>query len=142
MNNLGRYYHKQKDYENMEKYYLMAINHGNNDERIYKLLLEYYRNFMFVDKYIDFIDVHIDNIQCKNEMIQILSDQMKSEFYIRYIRNKRSSQLAYNIECPVCIDINNSMTILRCKHQMCLQCLRNLISARIYTCPLCKEHIS
>ena len=143
MNVLGQYYYEQKDYENMEKYYLMALDNNYNDERIYSSLLKYYLSFNFVDKYIDFIIVHIDNIQCKNEMNNILSDDMRSEFYINYIRNKRSTQLPYNTECPICLGENNNMMIkLRCKHQLCLQCLRTLLSTKKYICPICKTQIS
>ena len=144
MFNLGTYYKEQEeDYEIMEKYYLMALNNNYIDEIIYTSLLKYYLSFNFVDKYIDFINKYIDHIKCKNEIIKILSDDIRSMFYIVYIRNKRSEQVAYNNDCPICLNsVITNTTILKCKHQMCLHCLQKILSNKIYDCPICRTQIS
>ena len=176
MNNLGYYYHKQKDYENMKKYYLMAINHGNNqamnnlavyyyeqkdyenmkkyylmaldndnndkNEIIYSTICKYYDGFYMVDKYFDFINKYIKHVYCTNEMRKILSDQYRFYFYTSYIRNKRSTQSAYNNQCPICLDENGDKILLKCNHQMCLHCLKGLIETKSYVCPVCRHQIS
>lgn len=49
-----------------------------------------------------------------------------------------------NSECPICLENTNLVTLARCKHAFCVECISEWLSSNNYEkvkCPICRKLI-
>jgi TPR repeat protein len=115
MYNLGKYYEKIEDYENMKKYYLMAIKLENTDA-IHALK----KKVTPLELYLLF----------KKENIEY-TDPLTKEIQI-YLNKLLLSKID---ECGICLETNNCILLNCFRHYICTSCYIKFYDK---PCPYCK----
>lgn len=48
---------------------------------------------------------------------------------------------SYSLECPVCLEVKESLHTLKCKHSICLSCIINIYKKNDRVdCPICRDN--
>ncbi len=139
---VGRYYEKQKDYDNMMKYYLMANEKGNL--YVSSFISAYYEKQKDYNNMIKYYLINIQkNIYCTK------ADDM--EYYdskvLIYIYSKYKKEILNNIinssknyikkDDNLCECSKETNIILYCGHSICQECLEKNIDIKIISCNQC-----
>ena len=157
MFSLAKYYEDQKDYDNMIKYYKIAID--ENDDEALAFLLDYYKKINDHDNVIKYylvaINKKIENAAKElNEYLKInfkIEHALKCKDYLTYENHQKLNNLFVKfyqiydldlehnkIECYICLE-NNYAINYKCncnKTNVCFKCYN-----KIKLCPICKEKI-
>ena len=116
MNNLG-YYHQKitKNYDEMIKYYKMAMDKGNNNN---DTLLKNNNDILY----------QLDWEKTDNRILKNFND------YNNYMRK---IQIISKIEeCPICINEEICIPVFDCFHNVCVKCYPKIKYER--KCPICR----
>ena len=133
---LGTYYKEQKDYDNMMKYYLLAISKDNSnamnnlgvyyyEQKDYDNMMKYY--LMALSKNHPKTKQNVNNILQElpyDKLLQIIPyTKYLEKSNIKFLNDKVETQ---NIECIICYE-NNEFSFSNCN------CQRKLICKRCYS---------
>ncbi len=144
MNNLGHYYEEQKDYENMKKYYLMAIEKGYPDsmsnlgyyyleQKDYENTKKYFlmgaeMNHQISIKAInDYLEENFDICFASKAYRYLSETNLKKlnekicECYKFFEESKDFTEAATKFECINCYNSENCV-FLKCGHGICYKC--------------------
>ena len=115
----GSYYKEQKDYVNMKKYYLMAIEKGHCEAM--NNYIKYSKDYKLAYKY---------KSKLNNENKKLLEEYLS--LCAQYLNNKM--ELTKD-QCCVCLEDKYLQPFINCSHGLCDTCY-----AKVNKCPLCRQH--
>ena len=128
MYNLGCHYFDCKHFENMMKYFEIAINAGHDLDKIMLKINEYldelerdnFEKLLLCKKYLD----------AKN--LKKLNDHLKMYYYYKSFEKNIIDTIN---ECDICFEELHSLHLI-CKHKICYNCY-----GQIEKCPFCRTNI-
>ena len=114
MNNFGSYYgNVEKNYDEMKKYYLMAINLNNIDALF--LLKKYYNNDLLFYK-------TLMSIENKSNIVLDELDNVKYLYEINLDINTQQNNIK---ECIICYETKIHLQF-ECGHEACYDCFKKM----------------
>ena len=153
MNNLGLYYKSIQDYDQMKKYYLMAIE-KNNEKAMYNLAIYYksIKDYDQMNKYylmaIEKDNKLIDKVKHYLKPLELYllldqKEQLKQTIHYKELLNKydviifinKRNVLKKEDECPICSNVGDCIP-LECAHYICINCYPTIIYSS--KCPMCR----
>jgi len=152
---LGKKYESLGDDKNMVKYYMLAIENGLINEKIYKKIYNYYhdnQNRYKNSKIKFFNDIYKNNEIILTQFILKYANRSKfcqkkllTEYLNMFIKIaiKRPFNEHHDI-CPICIEnlAKNNKITFNCDHQYCITCFKSLIGRGNYVCSMCKVDVT
>jgi hypothetical protein len=132
---LANHYKKNKEYSEMIKYYLFAIEIDNNDTAKIKL-----------GKYFEFIKNDFDIAKNFYEKISLNNRHVKriEEKCYALIQIGIHNPIHLNKSCNLCCNDNIDIFRLKkcCKQKICIKCVSGVINQKYnFICPFCRDFL-